>query len=306
MSAKRTKRVELSPQTFRYDEFTMSKTSHIPPQELLASIRLNVAAALAEDIGSGDITAQLIPADQQATAQVITREDCVFCGKAWVEEVFRQLDPQVKMIWHVEDGDAVTANSTLFNLSGNARSLLTGERSALNFVQTLSGTATISHSYAQQISHTQTKLLDTRKTIPGLRTAQKYAVTCGGCYNHRIGLYDAFLIKENHIAACGGIAQAIINARQLAPNKPVEVEVENLDELQQALTAQADIIMLDDFSVEDMCVAVAMNGGQAKLEASGNVTAETLTTIAATGVDYISIGALTKHCKAVDLSMRFE
>jgi nicotinate-nucleotide pyrophosphorylase (carboxylating) len=284
----------------------MPKTSHIPSQELLASIRLSVAAALAEDIGNGDITAQLIPADQQATAHVITREDCVFCGKAWVEEVFRQLDPQINIIWHVEDGDAVSANSSLFNLSGNARSLLTGERSALNFVQTLSGTATISQYYAQQISHTQTKLLDTRKTIPGLRIAQKYAVTCGGGYNHRIGLYDAFLIKENHIAACGSIAQTIANARQLSPNKPVEIEVENLDELQQALTAQADIIMLDDFSIADMRAAVAINGGRAKLEASGNITAETLTTIAATGVDYISIGALTKHCKAVDLSMRFE
>ncbi len=267
-------------------------------------IRIGVARALIEDIGTGDITALLIPGDQQAEARVITREDCVFCGKAWAEEVFRQLDAQVAITWHVEDGSRVTANSLLFTLRGPARSLLTGERTALNFVQTLSGTATIARQYADLVAHTGVRLLDTRKTLPGLRRAQKYAVTCGGCHNHRLGLYDAFLIKENHIAACGGIAAAVTNARQLAPGKPVEVEVENLDELQQALDAKADIIMLDNFSMEDMRAGVTLNAGRAKLEASGNVTPETLPEIAATGVDYISIGSLTKHCRAVDLSMR--
>lgn len=263
-----------------------------------------VLHALNEDIGTGDITAQLIPADQIAQASVITREDCVFCGQAWVEEVFRQIDPFVRISWHVKDGDHVKANSSLFHLQGKARSLLTGERTALNFVQTLSGTATISHHYAQLVAHTPVQLLDTRKTIPGLRTAQKYAVACGGSHNHRIGLYDAFLIKENHIAACGSIANTVTTARKIAPDKPVEVEVETLEELQEALTAGADIIMLDNFSMEDMVTAVKMNNGNAMLEASGNVTEETLSVIAETGVDFISIGALTKHCRAVDLSMR--
>lgn len=271
---------------------------------LTSDITQSVTFALAEDIGSGDITAQLIPTEQQANARVITREDCIFCGRAWVTEVFKQLDPQVIIEWHIEDGQAARANSTLFTLHGSARSLLTGERAALNFVQTLSGTATISHHYAQQVAHTQVKLLDTRKTIPGLRTAQKYAVACGGCHNHRIGLYDAFLIKENHIAACGGIAKAIASAHQIAPGKPVEVEVETFAELDQALAAGADIIMLDNFSIEDMKKAVAINAGRAKLEASGNINEQTLVPTAETGVDFISIGALTKHCKAVDLSMR--
>lgn len=271
---------------------------------LAQRIRENVKAALAEDIGSGDITAQLIPADQQANATVITREDCVFCGKDWVIEVFAQLDRSVVLEWHVEDGESVTANSTLFSLSGNARSLLTGERAALNFVQTLSGTATTSRYYANLVAHTKVKLLDTRKTLPGLRDAQKYAVAAGGCHNHRIGLYDAFLIKENHIAACGGITAAVSTARIIAPSKAVEVEVETFAELEQALTANADIIMLDNFTQEDMRKAVAINKGQAKLEASGNVTELTLPLIAETGVDFISIGALTKHCRAVDLSMR--
>ncbi|WP_049628902.1 carboxylating nicotinate-nucleotide diphosphorylase [Cellvibrio sp. pealriver] len=271
---------------------------------LAADITNSVKIALTEDIGNGDITAQLIPAQQTAQAHIITREDCIFCGKAWVEEVFRQLDPQVEVIWHIEDGQAASANSTLFTLKGNARSLLTGERAALNFVQTLSGTATISHQYAQKVAHTQVKLLDTRKTIPGLRTAQKYAVACGGCHNHRIGLYDAFLIKENHIAACGSIANAIATAHKIAPDKPVEVEVETFEELDQALTAGADIIMLDNFSITDMKKAVAINAGKAKLEASGNINESTLVPTAETGVDFISIGGLTKHCKAVDLSMR--
>ncbi len=271
---------------------------------LIDDIAKNVAMALAEDIGSGDITAQLIPAGQIAEANIITREECIFCGKAWVEEVFRQLDPQVHIIWHIEDGQRAAANSALFTLKGSARSLLTGERAALNFVQTLSGTATISSQYASLVAHTQVKLLDTRKTIPGLRSAQKYAVACGGCHNHRIGLYDAFLIKENHIAACNGIANAVANARVIAPEKPVEVEVESFTELNQALEAGADIIMLDNFSIEDMKKAVAINAGRAKLEASGNIDAQTLVPTAETGVDFISIGALTKHCLAVDLSMR--
>lgn len=271
---------------------------------LSQSIRENVAAALREDIGSGDITAQLIPANQQAKAAVITREDCIFCGKDWVIEVFARIDEKVVIEWHIDDGEFASANSTLFSLSGNARSLLTGERAALNFVQTLSGTATTSRYYANLVAHTQVKLLDTRKTLPGLRDAQKYAVASGGCHNHRIGLYDAFLIKENHIAACGGIAAAVAAARTIAPDKPVEVEVENLEELNQALSANADIIMLDNFTLDDMRKAVDINKGQAKLEASGNVTEATLPLIAETGVDFISIGALTKHVRAVDLSMR--
>lgn len=263
-----------------------------------------VSLALAEDIGSGDITAQLIPADEQAEARVITREDCIFCGRAWVEEVFKQIDPRVVIEWHIDDGQQASANSLLFTLKGNARSLLTGERAALNFVQTLSGTASISNHYAQQVAHTRVKLLDTRKTIPGLRTAQKYAVASGGCHNHRIGLYDAFLIKENHIAASGGIANAITRAHQIAPGKPVEVEVETFEELEQALSAKADIIMLDNFSTEDMKRAVAITAKRAKLEASGNINETTLIPTAETGVDFISIGGLTKHCRAVDLSMR--
>lgn len=272
--------------------------------------RINsVKAALAEDIHDGDITADLIPAEEQAKATIITRDDCVIAGKPWVDEVFKQLDPEVLITWHVKDGDRVGANTTLFTLEGNARSLLTGERTALNFLQLLSGTASTAQRYANIVEGTNVKLLDTRKTIPGLRTAQKYAVTCGGCYNHRIGLYDAFLIKENHIAACGGITEAVTTAKRNAPGKPVEVEVENLDELKLALQAEADIVMLDNFSNEDMRTAVALNKeqyqGKAKLEASGGITNETLRPIAETGVDYISIGALTKDCKAVDLSMRF-
>lgn len=272
---------------------------------LADDITKTVSFALAEDIGTGDITAQLIPVDAQAEARIITREDCIFCGKAWVEEVFKQLDPLVEIHWYIEDGQAASANSVLFTLKGKARSLLTGERTALNFVQTLSGTATTSQGYAQKVAHTGVQLLDTRKTIPGLRSAQKYAVACGGCHNHRIGLYDAFLIKENHIAASGGIAKAVARAHQIAPGKPVEVEVENFDELEQAISAQADIIMLDNFSIDDIKKAVVITAKRAKLEASGNINDTTLVPTAETGVDFISIGALTKHCRAVDLSMRF-
>ncbi|MGN5008401.1 carboxylating nicotinate-nucleotide diphosphorylase [Aeromonas sp. 96A] len=275
-----------------------------------------VRAALLEDLGdalttldqpdaSADITAQLIPADRMATARVITREAGVFCGQPWVDEVFVQLGGDVKVEWKVQDGEVLSPNQELFRLHGPARLLLTGERNALNFVQTLSGVATLTARYVAELEGTDCRLLDTRKTIPGLRTAQKYAVTCGGGKNHRIGLYDAYLIKENHILACGGIAEAINEARHLNPGKPVEVEVESLAELEQALAAKADIVMLDNFDVTMMREAVAINQSRAKLEVSGNVTLETLAEFAATGVDFISVGALTKHVRALDLSMRF-
>lgn len=272
--------------------------------ELGAEIEANARRALSEDIGSGDITAQLIPAERLAHARVITRDAAVVCGSAWVDAVFRQLDPRVAVHWQVADGERVAPNQTLFSIEGPARALLSGERSALNFLQTLSAVATRCRHFADLVEGTGVKLLDTRKTLPGLRLAQKYAVTQGGCHNHRIGLYDAFLIKENHIAACGGIAQAISAAHGIAPGKPVEVEVESLDELQQALEAGADIVMLDELSLEDMRTAVGITAGRAKLEASGGINETTLRTIAETGVDYISIGSLTKDVKAVDLSMR--
>jgi len=271
---------------------------------LRPTIEQNVKAALQEDIGDGDITAQLIPESEQATARVISREHATISGTAWVDEVFRQVDAGMDISWNVKDGDQVTPNQALFTVTGSARSILTAERAALNFLQTLSGTATVSQQYADKVATTKVKLLDTRKTIPGLRLAQKYAVTCGSCYNHRIGLYDAFLIKENHIMACGGIKAAIETAQKTAPGKPVEIEVETLEQLHEALAADADIIMLDNFTLEQMREAVAITNGQAKLEASGNITDETLVPIAETGVDYISIGALTKHCRAVDLSLR--
>ena len=267
-------------------------------------IRDNVRAALTEDVGDGDITAQLIPADAVAQGRVITREPGILCGSQWVDAVFAMVDPAITLQWLKTDGEAIAADDILFTFAGPARGLLTGERSALNFLQLLSGTATRCQRYASLVADTGVKLLDTRKTIPGLRIAQKYAVHCGGCHNHRVGLYDAFLIKENHIKACGGIAQAVQTARQSAPGKPVEVEVESLDELEQALAAGADRIMLDNFSLEDMRSAVADSAGRAELEASGNVTDQTLRPIAETGVDYISIGALTKDCKALDLSLR--
>lgn len=263
-----------------------------------------VKYALQEDIGSGDITAKLIPESQQANARIISRQRAVICGVDWVNEVFRQVDPALILDWQVDDGDLVERDQVLFYAKGSARHLLTAERAALNFLQTLSGAATISKFYSDKVAGTSVKLLDTRKTLPGLRFAQKYAVTCGGCYNHRIGLFDAFLIKENHIMACGGIKEAINTAKANEPGKPVEVEVETMDELKQALTAGADIIMLDNFSLDDMRKSVELTRGVAKLEASGGITDETLREIAKTGVDYISIGALTKHCQAVDLSMR--
>lgn len=269
-----------------------------------ATIQQNVSHALQEDIGSGDITAQLIPAEQLATAILITREPAVLCGQAWVEESFRQLDETTIFQWHLEEGEHAVPGQTLLTIQGTARTLLTAERTAMNFLQTLSATATVTHRYASTIADYDTKILDTRKTIPGLREAQKYAVRCGGGTNHRIGLHDAFLIKENHIAACGSIEAAITTARSIAPDQPVEVEVETLEELRQALESGSDIIMLDNFSVEQMGEAVTMNQGGAKLEVSGNVSEDQLAAIAATGVDYVSIGALTKHIQAIDLSMR--
>jgi len=269
-----------------------------------AAVKENVRAALAEDIGGGDITARLVPESERAAARVITRERAVVCGRPWVEEVFRQLDPEVQVSWQCEDGQTVEPDQVLFTLEGNARSLLTGERTALNFLQFLSGTASRCRYYADLVRGLPVKLLDTRKTIPGLRIAQKYAVRCGGCHNHRIGLFDAFLIKENHIAACGSITAAVQTARANEPGKPVEVEVETLIQLKEALDAGADSMLLDNFSLETMRDAVGLVAGRAKLEASGGVTETTLRAIAETGVDYISIGALTKDCKAVDLSMR--
>ncbi|MFT5295421.1 MAG: nicotinate-nucleotide pyrophosphorylase (carboxylating) [Colwellia sp.] len=292
------------------------------PVQLQHDIKKTVTWALCEDLGvdnaealknSQDITAELIPAENIAVANIITREDCIICGVAWVNEVFTQLDTiyntQTNITWFVNDGESVKANSTLFELSGNARILLTGERTALNFLQSLSGTATLTSTYVKELSETNTKLLDTRKTIPGLRSAQKYAVKCGGGVNHRIGLFDAFLIKENHIAACGGIERSILTARKNHPNKTVEVEVESLEELSQALNAGSDIIMLDNFNHEMIEKAVKataeISQGKTKLEVSGNMTIETLKSYAKAGVDFISVGALTKHVNAIDLSMRF-
>lgn len=276
-----------------------------------ADIQRAVSQALAEDLNQldpqqGDITASLIPANNTSKATIITREDCIFCGKAWVEAVFNQLDPNVRIHWLVKDGDSVNANQPLFTLQGNTRILLTGERTALNFVQSLSGTATLVATYVKALANSKTQLLDTRKTLPGMRLAQKYAVTCGGGHNHRIGLYDAFLIKENHIAGCGSIATAVKTAKTNWPDKKVEVEVESLDELRQALDAKADIVMLDNFTIPMIEQAVAITQGQAKLEVSGNMNIETIAEYAKTNVDYISVGALTKNLQSIDLSMRFD
>ncbi|TMS91738.1 nicotinate-nucleotide diphosphorylase (carboxylating) [Pseudoalteromonas sp. S201] len=270
-----------------------------------------VTLALDEDLNNqsaeqGDITAQLIPQAEQANAKVITREDCIFCGKDLIIEVFKQVDPSVVVNIYVNDGDLVSANSTLFTASGSARAILTAERTALNFVQTLSGTATTTAHYVKELSGTSTQLLDTRKTIPGLRALQKYAVKCGGGANHRIGLFDAFLIKENHIAACGGINNAVAQAKLNHADKPIEVEVESFDELEQAISAGADIIMLDNFNPEQIRQAVSITNKRAKLEVSGNMTLETLKAYSQAGVDFISSGALTKNLQSIDLSMRFE
>ena len=268
-----------------------------------------VATALSEDVGSGDVTALLVPATQTVRGRVITREDAVLCGRPWVEETFRQLDPQVRLTWHAADGDRIVANSVIFEIAGPARAVLTGERTALNFLQLLSATASATRLFVDAIAGTDCRILDTRKTLPGLRTAQKYAVLCGGARNLRIGLYDMVLIKENHIAAAGSISGAIAAARRVAPKIPVEVEVESLAEFQEALAAQPDIIMLDEFNQPDMREAVKINRANAhpvKIEASGSVSLETVRAIAATGVDFISVGSITKHVRAVDLSMRLE
>ena len=265
-----------------------------------------VTQALSEDVANGDITAELIGADVQASGRIVTREDGILCGTTFALEAFQQIDPSCHVEWAAQDGDSIAADSLVCTLSGPARALLTGERTALNFLQLLSGTATTAGQYAARVAHTKVKLLDTRKTVPGLRRAQKYAVTCGGCYNHRIGLFDAFLIKENHISAAGGIAEAVAAARNVAPDKPVEIEVETEAELERALTAGADRIMLDNFTLAALRDAVSLTAGRAELEASGNVTEETLVAIAETGVDFISIGALTKHVRALDLSMRID
>ena len=277
----------------------------ISQQLLEQSIQLNIQQALQEDIGDGDITALLTPEDEQATATIISREDMILAGQPWVNALIAAFDPSVQITWLKNDGDLVRANETIFKLAGSARSLLTVERPALNFVQTLSAVASKTAEYVKQLDGLNTKLLDTRKTLPGLRIAQKYAVAVGGGQNHRLGLFDAFLIKENHIMAAGGIAQAIAKAHQIAPGKPVEVEVETWAELEQALEAQADIVMLDNFSQQQMIDAVKHVAGRCKLEASGNITIVNLREVASTGVDYISMGVLTKDVKAVDLSMRF-
>ncbi|MEG1273929.1 MAG: carboxylating nicotinate-nucleotide diphosphorylase [Acinetobacter sp.] len=277
----------------------------ISQQLLEQSIQLNIQQALQEDIGDGDITALLTPEDEQATATIISREDMILAGQPWVNALIAAFDPSVQITWLKNDGDLVLANETLFKLAGSARSLLTIERPALNFVQTLSAVASKTAEYVKQLNGLNTKLLDTRKTLPGLRIAQKYAVAVGGGQNHRLGLFDAFLIKENHIMAAGGIAQAIAKAHQIAPGKPVEVEVETWAELDQALEAQADIVMLDNFSQQQMIDAVKHVAGRCKLEASGNITIANLREVATTGVDYISMGVLTKDVKAIDLSMRF-
>ncbi len=275
----------------------------------MQAIREQVANALIEDLGgelnaANDITANLINEDVSAKATIITREDCVVCGVAWVNQAFALIDESVEVNWHVADGDNVSADTVLVSLEGSARAILTAERTALNFLQTLSATATVTSFYARLLSNSDTKILDTRKTLPGLRFAQKYAVRCGGGQNHRVGLFDAFLIKENHIFSCGGIDKAVQRAKEMMPGKLVEVEVENIDELQQAMQAGADIVMLDNFTNEQIQQAVSINNGQCKLEVSGNITNERLASLATLGVDYISSGALTKHVQAIDLSLR--
>ncbi|QXF34903.1 nicotinate-nucleotide diphosphorylase [Photorhabdus luminescens] len=280
-------------------------------EHLQNDIPASVTLALKEDLGgntnfTSDITGQLIPEDKQATAVIITREDGIFCGQQWLNEVFTQLGDQISIEWLVKDSDTITANQKLCILRGPAQILLTGERTALNFIQTLSGVATETSHYVHRLAGLKTQLLDTRKTLPGLRTALKYAVLCGGGNNHRLGLFDAFLIKENHIIANGSIKQAVDKARYSHPNTPVEVEVETLDELILALKANVDIIMLDNFTIPMMKEAVAITSGKVALEVSGNITLDTLRSYAETGIDFISVGALTKHIRALDLSMRFQ
>jgi nicotinate-nucleotide pyrophosphorylase (carboxylating) len=277
----------------------------IPAADLQKAISDNVRQALTEDVGSGDITASLIPAGTRGHARIITRDPMILAGRPWVDALFQTLDPSVTLDWHADEGAALAAGATLLELDGPARSLLTGERAALNFLQTLSGTATRTHQHVQLLAGTGTRLLDTRKTIPGLRLAQKYAVGIGGGQNHRLGLFDAFLIKENHIMAAGGIREAVEQAHRIAPGRPVEIEVESLAELELAIGAGADIVMLDNFDLATMATAVQLTAGRARLEASGGVNQDTLRPIAETGVDYVSLGTLTKDLTAIDLSMRF-
>ncbi|WP_287439850.1 carboxylating nicotinate-nucleotide diphosphorylase [Reinekea sp.] len=267
---------------------------------LVRSIRF----ALEEDLGSGDITAQLIPAQQSSQAQVITREPGVLCGREWFEEVFRQIDPTVTLNWLKQDGDTLLANDILVELRGNTRAILTAERSALNFLQTLSGSATLARRYAMAVAGKALVILDTRKTLPGLRLAQKYATAVGGCQNHRLGLYDMFLIKENHIAGCGGIANAVKRAQEIAPDKKIEVEVESLEQLLEALDLPVDVIMLDNFNVQQTAEAVKLTQGRIKLEASGNMDLERIAELTGVLPDYVSVGKLTKDISSLDLSLR--
>lgn len=275
-------------------------------EALETQIEHDVRNALEEDLGNGDITAQLVPQDRIWKASVYTSESAILCGRNWFDAVFRHLDANIDIRWYATDGDPIKPHQVVCTLKGPARCLLSGERTALNFLQTLSGTATVAGEYARQVNGLHTRILDTRKTVPGLRRAQKYAVRCGGCHNHRLGLYDAFLIKENHIMAAGSIAEAIKNARTLEKDMPVEIEVENKEELQQALQAGADRILLDNFSVEEIREAVAINNSAAELEASGGISLDNLRAYAETGVDYVSVGALTKDVRAIDFSMRFD
>jgi len=275
-------------------------------QTIPVDIAQLVTFCLQEDVGSGDITAELIPADKTISAKLISRDNGIFCGRPWADEVFQQVDSSLTVNWNIEEGSELSPDQTLVQIVGPARSILTAERTVLNFLQTLSADSTISQHYASMVRHTSVKLLDTRKTLPSLRSAQKYAVRVGGCFNHRMGLFDAFLIKENHIAACGGIDAAVSKAKALYPNKPVEIEVQNLNELELAISAQADIVMLDNFECSDILKAVKLNDSRLKLEASGGIDADVLVTIAETGVDYISLGALTKNCQATDLSLLIE
>ena len=273
------------------------------PQSIIES---NVFNALKEDIGDGDITAELISPENISLATVISREDCIFCGLDWFEETYRQIDNDILIDWFVDDGDQIKAEQIICTISGSSRNIVTGERTALNFAQTLSATATQSKKYANKVKDTDTKILDTRKTIPGLRMAQKYAVSCGGCDNHRIGLFDAYLIKENHISACENIKNAVDEARFYNPELKVEVEVENLDELQQAIDAGTDRALLDNFDIDTLKQAVEICEGKIISEASGNITLDNIGEVAKTGVNFISTGALTKDIKAIDLSMRFD
>ena len=274
----------------------------LPIQKVISD---NIRIALEEDLGNGDITASLIPEDKQLQVRLLCREAAVLCGTAWFDEAFLQLDSSIKIEWSANDGDAISADQVLCKLGGNARALLSGERTALNFLQTLSATATVSRHYASLVQHTRCRILDTRKTIPGLRLAQKYAVSCGGGENHRIGLFDAFLLKENHLAAAGSISEAVKAARHEKNTALVEVEVENLEQLNEAIEAGADRVLLDNFSLPQMREAVSLTAGRLQLEASGNITDQTIVEIAETGIDFISIGALTKHVRAIDFSLRF-